>query len=80
METENTICYHSCHGKIVKSVGEVFPHICISIFTQTFVIKSVTSNKKGGSTYVVGEDEEVMDRLIDGKNIDSRAKKLLTPV
>ena len=50
METENTICHHGCHGKIIKSVGEMLPNIGVSVFTQTFVIKSITfeeQSKKG---------------------------------
>lgn len=33
--------YEGCKRKVVKEVGEIFPNICISIFSQALVIKAV---------------------------------------
>jgi len=44
METENTICDHRRHGKVIEGVCEVLPHIGVSIFPQAFIIETITEN------------------------------------
>lgn len=41
VETENLVLNQSGERKIVEKVGKVLPDIRISIFAQTFVVKSV---------------------------------------
>lgn len=41
VKTENLVFDESSEGKVVEEVGEVFPHVGIAIFAETFVIESV---------------------------------------
>lgn len=41
MQAEYTTSYNSCHGQKVKSVGEVFPDVRISVLSKTFVVKAI---------------------------------------
>jgi hypothetical protein len=41
VKTENLVFDESSEGKVVEKVGEVFPHVGIAIFAETFVIESV---------------------------------------
>ena len=41
MQTEDLAVHQRRKGKVVKQVGEIFPHIGIPILPQTFVIKSI---------------------------------------
>lgn len=41
VETEDLVFDKSGEGKVVEEVGEVFPDIGVSIFTQAFIIKAV---------------------------------------
>lgn len=35
-----------CKGKIIKQVGEILPHICISVLPQAFIIEPITAEGK----------------------------------
>jgi hypothetical protein len=41
VKTENLVFDESSKGKVVEKVGEVFPHVSIAIFAETFVIESI---------------------------------------
>lgn len=41
VKTENLVFDESSEGKVVEKVGEVFPHVGIAVFAETFVIESV---------------------------------------
>mgnify|MGYP001635523497 CR=1 FL=1 len=41
VKTENLVFDESSKGKVVEKVGEVFPHVGIAVFAETFVIESV---------------------------------------
>ena len=51
MKAEDLVAYHSGKWKIVKKLCKTAPNIRITIFTQTFVIKSV--NLSNLSAFVV---------------------------
>mmetsp|Transcript_5576 Transcript_5576/g.10002 ORF Transcript_5576/g.10002 Transcript_5576/m.10002 type:complete len:303 (+) Transcript_5576:159-1067(+) len=55
METENTICDHGCHGKIIEGVCEMLPHIGVSIFSQAFVIETI--NLSDLTTLVISTED-----------------------
>ncbi len=44
METEDTVRNECRHGKVVESVCKEFPDIGVTIFSEAFVVKSVTNN------------------------------------
>lgn len=61
MKTENFILHDSCERQQVEKLGEVFPDICISIFSLALVVESVdlcdlsafmVSSQNGNSVFV----------------------------
>ncbi len=55
MEAEDLVVDEGCEGKVVKEIGEVFPHVCITIFAQTFVIETVDLRDLAG--FVVSTED-----------------------
>lgn len=45
VETKNAIRDHSCHWEVIEGVREVLPNIGVSVFSQAFVVKPVTSGR-----------------------------------
>lgn len=41
VEAENLVINECSKGKVVEEVGEVFPDVCISVFTQALVVEAV---------------------------------------
>ena len=41
MEAEDLTLDNSCQGKIIKKLGESFPHIGVSILSQTLIVEAV---------------------------------------
>lgn len=41
MQTENFVFHHSCERQQIEQLGEVFPHVCITIFPLALVIKAI---------------------------------------
>ena len=43
MKTEYSIRNYRCHRQVIKSICEMFPNISISIFSEAFVVKAITT-------------------------------------
>ena len=41
MQAEYTISDDCSHWEVIKGIGKVFPHVCVSVFSKTFVIKAI---------------------------------------
>ena len=41
METEHGVFNDSCHGKKIKNVSEVLPHVASAELSQTFIVKTI---------------------------------------
>lgn len=41
MEAEDLVVDEGGEGKIVEEVGEVLPHICVSVFAKALIIKAI---------------------------------------
>lgn len=41
VEAEDLVIDESGEGKVVEKVGEVLPHICISVLAETFIVEAV---------------------------------------
>jgi len=41
METEDLVVDKGGKGEVVEEVGEVFPHVRIAIFSETFIIEAI---------------------------------------
>ena len=41
VETEDLVFDEGSEGKVIEEVGEVFPHIGVAVFAETFVIETV---------------------------------------
>ena len=61
MEAEDLVAYHGGKWKIVKKLCKTAPNIRITIFTQTFVIKSV--NLGDLSAFVVSAQNRYSIRI-----------------
>ena len=41
MKTEDLVLYYSCQWQEIEEICIVLPHICISIFPQALIIKTI---------------------------------------
>lgn len=41
MKAEDLVIDQGRKWKIIKEIGKVFPHICVAVFPQTFVVKAI---------------------------------------
>lgn len=41
MQTEDLVVDESGQGEVVEQVGEVFPHVCVSVLSETFIVEAV---------------------------------------
>ena len=48
VEAKDAIGHHSSHGEIVEGVGEVFPYVGVTIFSEAFIIESVAGGEMRG--------------------------------
>lgn len=82
MQAENLVVDESGEGEVVKEVGEVFPHIRVSILSKAFVIKAVNLSNlarlviapKDGDTLGIADlkcdkKRDCFDRVISSINI-----------
>jgi len=45
VKTENLSFYYCCQRQVIKELCELFPNICISVFPQAFIIKTISIRK-----------------------------------
>lgn len=45
MEAEDLIFDDSSQGQVVKQLSELLPDICVAVFTQAFIIETISINK-----------------------------------
>ena len=41
MKAENLIFDYSCQGQVIEELCELFPNVCVAVFPQAFIIKSI---------------------------------------
>lgn len=41
MKTEDLIVNECGEGEVIEEVSEVFPHVCIAVFPEAFVVEAV---------------------------------------
>ena len=41
VKTEDLAVNQSGEGQVVKKIGEIFPDICVSVFTQALIVETV---------------------------------------
>ena len=46
VETEDLTVHQGGEGKVIKQVGEIFPHIGVAILSQAFVIEPIDLHQK----------------------------------
>ena len=53
VQTEDLAVHQRREGQVVKQVSEIFPHVGISIFPQTFVIEAIHLHNNGNNKNVI---------------------------
>lgn len=48
VETEDLVVDEGGEGKVVEEIGKVLPNICISIFSEALVVKSINLSDLAG--------------------------------
>lgn len=48
MKTKDLVVDQSSQRKVVEQVSEGFPHICIPVFSQTFIVETINLSDLAG--------------------------------
>lgn len=41
VEAEDLVIDQSCQGKVVEEIGEIFPDVCVAVFSKALVVETV---------------------------------------
>ncbi len=55
MKAEDLVVDESGEGEVVEEIGEVLPHVCIAVFSETFVVEPVDLGDLAG--FVVSTED-----------------------
>lgn len=69
MKTEYLAVYKGSQGKVIKQVCEIFPHICIPVFTKAFVIKPVNLSNLSGFVVASENSYSFTESNLENKKI-----------
>lgn len=66
MEAENLIFNNSCEWKVIEEFCELFPDVCVTVFPQALIIKSVYLGDLSALMIASEDGESILEADLKG--------------